>query len=149
MFTRILVPLDGSPLAEAVLPHAQNVATLCRAELLLLRVVVFPAPSMTLDDAGRAARYHDDLTQLRAAALAYVERMALVLRADGFVARAETREGNVGDEILSAAEARRCDLIAMSTHGRSGFQRLVLGSVAEGVLRHSDVPVLFFPRLSH
>src|SRR5574337_1073116 len=85
MFTNILVPLDGSPLAEAVLPHAQHAAALSGGQLWLLRVVVFPAPSMTLDDAGLAARYHADLAQLRAGALAYVERLALVLRADRVV----------------------------------------------------------------
>ena len=57
--------------------------------------------------------------------------------------------GTPEEEICSVARERGCDLIAMSTHGRSGFQRLVLGSVAEGVLRHSDVPVLFYPRASH
>lgn len=57
--------------------------------------------------------------------------------------------GTPEEEICAAAREHGCDLIAMSTHGRSGFQRLVLGSVAEGVLRHSHVPVLFFPRLSH
>src|SRR5574337_1702602 len=118
MFTNILVPLDGSPLAEAVLPHAQHAAALSGGQLWLLRVVVFPAPSMTLDDAGLAARYHADLAQLRAGALAYVERLALVLRTDGVAARAETCEGDVAGAILAAAEAHACDLIAMSTHGR-------------------------------
>lgn len=142
MYKRILVPLDGSAIAEAVLPHAQNVARMHNAELRLLRVIVFPAPGTTIAEAELAARFRDEVDDLHAEAREYVERMAAALRADGFAARGETRAGDICRTILQAAGEWQCDLIAMSTHGRSGSARWLLGSIADRVVRTAHIPVL-------
>lgn len=142
MYERILVPLDGSALSEAVLAHAQVIARRHNAELCLLRVVVFPAPDAGLSDADLFLRYSDDIDILRTEAHTYVDRIAAALRADGFAARGDVCEGPVCDMILQHAAAIGADLIAMSTHGRSASARWLMGSVADKVVRASPVPVL-------
>ncbi|MBI5876316.1 MAG: universal stress protein [Chloroflexi bacterium] len=142
MFKRILVPLDGSALSEAVLIHAQEIARSHNSEICLLRVVVFPAPDTGVTDADLFLRFADDLDLLRADAQSYVDHIAAALRADGFAARADTRDGPVCDAILRHAAAIGADLITMSTHGRSASARWLMGSVADKVVRSSPVPVL-------
>ncbi len=144
MFKRIMVPLDGSALSEAVLTHAQDIARQYNAEICLLRVVVFPAPDTAISEADLALRYGDDLDQLRTEARTYVEHIAAALRADGVAARGDTRDGAVCETILQHAAAIGADLIAMSTHGRSGSARWLMGSVADKIVRASPAPVLLF-----
>ncbi len=134
MFARILVPLDGSALAERILPEVAELAKLHGAEILLLRVALahkFPGADATEAQvhAVEEAERH----------LAEVERQ---LAARGLTVSHAVRYGDAPEEILDHARAQRVDLIAMSTHGRTGILRLVLGSVAEAVLRASPMPVL-------
>ncbi len=134
MFARILVPLDGSPLAEAILPEVGELAALHGAEVVLLRVaLVHILPGVDQTDAQvraveEAERY-----------LADVERH---LATRGIRVTSAVRYGHAVEEILDHAQSAGADLIAMSTHGRGGLGRLVLGSVAETVLRAAAVPVL-------
>ena len=134
MFKRILVPLDGSPLAETVLPQVQELIQALGAELFLLRVTtahVFPGVDPT---AGEV-----DVVQH---AEAYVAAVAARLRTAGLSVQTAVRYGEAADEILAHIGDNAIDLVAMSTHGRSGLSRLLLGSVAEHVVRHAPVPVL-------
>jgi nucleotide-binding universal stress UspA family protein len=124
MYKRILVPLDGSELALAALEHARGLAQVCGATLVLLHVRDRRSGS---DEGGR--RY-----------LEFAERQYL---ADAAVpVELAVRAGAAASEIVDAAGALHADLIAMATHGRSGVQRVVYGSVAEHVLRGASVPVL-------
>ncbi len=134
MFARILVPLDGSPLAEGILPEVAELATLDGAELMLLRVAL--AHTFPGVDATDAQVYAVEEAE---GYLAEVERR---LAPQGITVTRAVRYGHAAEEILDHAQVRRVDLIAMSTHGRTGILRLVLGSVAEAVLRASPVPVL-------
>ncbi len=134
MFARILVPLDGSPLAEGILPEVAELARLHGAELLLLRVALahtFPGVDAT------DAQVH--VVQEAEGYLAEVERG---LAARGIPVSSAVRYGHAAEEILDHAQVRHADLIAMCTHGRTGLVRIMLGSVAEAVLRASPVPVL-------
>jgi nucleotide-binding universal stress UspA family protein len=134
MLKRILVPLDGSPLAEAVLPEVKELAALHEAEVVLVRVAWAHAfPGMSAVDA-----------QVRAVdeAQAYLALVETDLVAHGLSVRSVVRYGHAAEEILDHARVENADLIAMSTHGRSGVRRWVLGSVAETVVRHAAVPVL-------
>jgi len=134
---RILVPLDGSELAEAVLPQIVGLAKRNGAELRLLRV----AHAHALRDADLAT------AQLRVVqeAEAYLAGVAHRLAAEGVSASPAVRYGGTLEEILDDIWVNRPDLVAMSTHGRTGLTHLLLGSVAEQVLRASPVPVLLFP----
>lgn len=140
MYKKILVPLDGSELAEQVLPHATALAELTGAELVLLRVIDTPTYDylMTAPELGASLR-----TQAESEATEYIQRKGNELRAAGFniTARA-VNDGAVHATILRQAEKLGVDLIAMSTHGRSGLARMVMGSIADDVVRHATLPVL-------
>lgn len=133
MYRRILVPLDGSPLAEAILAHALELARGCGAQLVLLRVACAPiVPGSERVDAQMAAiqRAED-----------YVETMAKALQDQGVKVDAKVRYGDPVDEILDRVTRGHIDLVALATHGRTGLTRLVLGGVAQRVLRSTSVPV--------
>jgi nucleotide-binding universal stress UspA family protein len=136
MFMKILVPLDGSALAEAVLPQVTELAKSLGAEMLLLRVAiahVFPGADPTEEEV-RVVRQAEE----------YVETLASKLAETGIRVRAAVRYGKPAAEIIEHIPANEVELVAMSTHGRSGLSRLVMGSVAEEVVRNSRVPVLLW-----
>jgi nucleotide-binding universal stress UspA family protein len=138
MYRRILVPLDGSKLAEQALRHAAVHAEQFGAELVLLKVLgPLPEPSM----AGRGPVQRAEETS---ALLArdYLEGVAAGLREQGFSVQAETVEGKPYLEIVRFAEGQEIDLIVMSTRGQSGISRWLLGSVTDRVVRGATVPVL-------
>ncbi|MBV8085194.1 MAG: universal stress protein [Chloroflexi bacterium] len=144
---RILVPLDGSQIAHAVLAPIAELASIAQAEVRLVRVFGdedgFGPETFdeTLDEtfAHRQAR-------LDAAARAYFEPVREHLAHLGIGSTAAWSTGPAGDAILSAAERYEVQLIAMGTHGRAGLDRIHHGSVAEHVLRHANVPVMTFGR---
>lgn len=134
MLSRILVPLDGSPLAEAVLPQVIELATLRKAEIILLRVALAHAILGT-DPVEAQVRVVED-------AQSYLAKIETNLAAQGLAVKSAVRYGHAADEILDHARIGGVEMIAMSTHGRGGVRRWVLGSVAETVVRHAPVPVL-------
>jgi len=134
MFKSILVPLDGSSLAEGILSQVRELARLHGSNVVLLRVafaLVFPGADPTEAQVKTTEEAEE-----------YVERIRESLEKEGIKAEAHVRYGFPSEEILSAAGRGGVDLIAMATHGRSGPARWMLGSVAEQVVRHSGVPVL-------
>ncbi len=143
MFERILVPLDGSSLAELALPLAAEMARRFEASVTLTRVVL--PPHVVSHTAGAA--YASLLTGLREVALdeasAYLQGQAASLQAQGVAAGIHLVDGEpVADMILEVAEAIAADLVVMSTHGRSGVSRWVFGSVADRLLRSARMPIL-------
>ncbi len=135
MFTRILVPLDGSRLAETVLSEAVRLARLHLAELWLLRVAV----------AHAALRSDPADAQLRAVheAEEYLSTLKDRLERDMSLQTA-VRYGQAAEEIVDHAAANQVDLILMATHGRTGLAHAILGSVAEQVIRHTPCPILLY-----
>ncbi|HEV8310281.1 MAG TPA: universal stress protein [Methylomirabilota bacterium] len=136
---RILVPLDGSPGSEVALFHAAELARAERATLHLLHVTA-PVRATVAPD-GRVLAYADQVAARVAQDVrAYLtEAAAAVSDVDVELA---VRFGDPADEILWEAKSGRIDLIAMATHRRTGLRRLVMGSVAERVVRAAPVPVL-------
>lgn len=138
MYKKILVPLDGSKTAEGVLPHAKALAYSEGAELVLLTVADNPM-DFVFSDPGIAERA---LEEQQARSKKYMAEVEGHLKAAGFKVSVILREGAVADSILRAAEELQVDVIAMSTHGRTGPARWLLGSVADRVVRSSKVPVM-------
>jgi nucleotide-binding universal stress UspA family protein len=138
----MIVPLDGSELAESVLPMVAGLAKKLDVEVLLFRAYHIPSYAYTGDD-GYAVNYDELLGDMRNEANAYLDKKATELKKLG-VAKVScvVKEGFGGDEILSLGGRTPDSLIAMCSHGRSGIRRWVLGSVAEAVVRHSSGPVL-------
>lgn len=140
MYKKILVPLDGSELAEQVLPHVSQLAGCTGAEIVLLRVPSEPLYEYLVPDPEIAVEMHRDI---ELAAQVYLDEIATELRS--MALKVETRVvwgAPVQDTILDVARELNADLIAMSTHGRSGLARIVIGSVADEVVRHAPAPVL-------
>ena len=137
---RILVPLDGSPVAEQVLPPITSIAQALDAQVILFRVpVVYTSGSLTGDWYIPLEGVFETAEQ---DVLVYLESVARRLRESGVRASAGIRMGTVADSIVDYAETNGIDLIAMCTHGRTGVARWTLGSVADRVLRASRVPIL-------
>jgi nucleotide-binding universal stress UspA family protein len=139
MYKKILVPLDGSKTAEGVLSHAKALAYSEGAELILLTVASNPTMDYVFSDPGIA---QSAIEEQQTRSKKYMTEMESQLKAAGFKVSALLREGAVADVILRTAEEINADVIAMSTHGRTGPARWLLGSVADRVVRSSKVPVL-------
>jgi nucleotide-binding universal stress UspA family protein len=137
---RILVPLDGSTVAEQVLPSVTDVALALDAEMILFQV-----PIIHVSGSLSGEWYlpiHGVMETATQDAEAYLERTAAGLRERGVAVSTTTGIGGVADSIIGYAQANQVDLIAMCTHGRTGLGRWVLGSVSDRVLRGSRVPIL-------
>jgi nucleotide-binding universal stress UspA family protein len=139
MYKKILVPLDGSSLAEAVLSHAQALATSEDAEIILLRVSVNPAAEFSFSDPSLASSLIDSL---EAESLTYLQSIRAKLQKAGLRTSFLIRQGPIAETILHVATEVNADIVAMSTHGRTGVSRWLLGSIANRVVNHSPIPVL-------
>ena len=146
----VLVPLDGSEQAEQVIGRAFDLAALLAADVTLLRVVE-PVILPERRWAGNAAGGMDPalLHRLEADARGYLERVVISL--NGLASRLATRvvvNRRAADAILAEAAAREGTLVALATHARRGLARLVLGSVADKVIRGTTAPVLVYRPLA-
>ena len=139
MYKRILVPLDGSKLSEAVLPHVEAIAKGLNCEIVLLHVIPLPVPVF---DTPASPFDHNLLRDQEQDATRYLKEMCAKLEMDEARVNFLVREGDVTQLILDVAQEVQADLIAMSTHGRSGALRWLLGSVTDRIVRHSPIPVL-------
>lgn len=135
IFSRILVPLDGSARAERVLSQAARLLRREESELILARAVYTPPSLARIDtailDVEHQREAHDYLRKV-------VERLSV----QGIRARAEVVEGPAAEAILDAVRRENASLVVLSTHGRGGLSRWIMGSVAERVIRESEVPAL-------
>jgi nucleotide-binding universal stress UspA family protein len=153
VYGKILVPLDGSKPAEVVLPYVQELARRFDSEVTLIQVIaplsklVTEAMPVGMEPSGAAAAVgleaaSEALRAEREDARSYLAAVAERLKAEKTEVRTEMVEGAAGDAIVDFAHQHGMDLIAMSTHGRSGLSRVVYGSVADHVLRRAGTPVL-------
>ena len=142
MYDRIVVPLDGSGLANTALDHAKNLAKRLDVPLHLVRAID-PTIVNRVGTVGLGFDYTavDELiTEEEQDATAFIDAQVAALNNDGFKATGIVLRGYAAAAIISVTQLG--DLIVMASHGRTGVRRWFLGSVAEEVLRQSDVPVL-------
>ncbi len=138
----LIVPLDGSPLAEKTLPIASSWAQALDLEVSLIRAFEFPSGAY-YGSAEYLPNYDALQDDARKEAADYLKEKADALVADGVrTVSTLTLDGPAADEIITFAQGAPRAVIAMSTHGRSGVPRWILGSVTEKVVRHGDDPVL-------
>lgn len=143
ILSKVLITLDGSKESETVIPYVEELATRLQMELLLLRVVDIPYHHVAL----RQGSGFQDTKNIEAGAELYLKRVAKRLESKGITVRPVTRVGDAAEEIVKFAGEAKADLVAMSTHGRSGISRWYFGSVAEKVL-HGGITPLFLVRLA-
>jgi len=140
---RILVPLDGSNLGEAAIPCAETLGSALKAELVLFQVVA--PPRVWAGGEGGSYVMPPDEEGLKASAMAYLGGVAKPLKEKGLNISNAVDLGSAADQIIDYAKANAIDLIAMSTHGRSGIGRWVFGSVTDKVLHAGDTAILVVP----
>jgi len=141
--TSVIVPLDGSELAESVLPMVAGVAKKLGLEVVLFRAYHIPYNAYAGDDGYYAVNYDELISGVRDEAKEYLEKKVAEVKKLGVEKVSMLiKEGFAGDEIITLGRKTPDNLIAMCSHGRSGVKRWVLGSVTETVVRHSGDPVL-------
>jgi len=139
MYRKVLIPLDGSAFAERVLAHVERLISSQDCELILLRVVV---PSEHIVSPETVATLGTvDLSGLLEHAERYLAQIRGEMREMGIRARTKVAQGDVASAVCDTADAQQVDLIAMTTHGRSGLGRWAYGSVADRVIRTANQPV--------
>jgi len=142
---RILVPLDGSVFGEAALPCVEELARTAKAEVILLQSVtphhfeIELAESRSPHLSKLSEEYVEHATIAARDYLATIEKR---LSENGIVARSVVEVGSPAERIVACAKDKQIDLIALSTHGRSGISAVMMGSVANKVLHYAEVPVL-------
>ena len=140
MYRKILVPLDGSGLAEQVLPLVTELAERAGSQIILLRIPDVPIYETMVSVPDLNAQLRE---QAEHETREYLDRLGKELRAKGLLVQTKiAQEGVIYSLILNTAKEMGADLIAMSTHGRSGLARLAMGSVADDVVRNAEIPVL-------
>jgi nucleotide-binding universal stress UspA family protein len=140
MYHRILMPIDGSASSDAALAHGLQLAKEQGAEVKILHVLDTQALYLLYE-----GMYVEEIAERwRREGQAFVARAAEQARAAGITAATELVDegGRIPDVIVNQAKAWSADLIVMGTHGRHGFDHLLLGSAAEGVVRTTPAPVL-------
>lgn len=144
MFNHLLVPLDGSHLAEAALPAALELASKFKSKMTLVWVIQPPHLIMTAANGSVYAQLLIDMrNQSEQDAAVYLQNHQKALQQQGYTVQTQVTEGeNVADALLEVAAGLQVDTIVMSTHGRGGISRWVFGSVADKILRQAAVPVL-------
>lgn len=158
--TKILIPLDGSNFSHQILPHISRFFPPHQCELVLVRVAPHPSGNVGLpprmSESG-VPMYESERDILATAHPVYASQEiesimatlknelgieAVKLEEAGYRVTSNIRFGDPAKEIADAAGEADVDLIAMTTHGRSGLNRLIFGSVAEKVMRHAQIPVM-------
>lgn len=138
---RILVPLDGSQIGEAAIPHTELLAPALGAEIVLFQVVE-PVAMLPAYGVHEVYPVVQDSEAVMAAAIAYLEDVGKSLKTKGLKTSSAVDFGSPAAQIIDYAKTNAIDLIAMSTHGRSGIGRWVFGSVTDKVLHAGDTAVL-------
>ena len=147
MLNKILVCLDGSELAEKIIPFVIEQANCFKSKIVLVHTVHEPvilspdipgSPGVPIEMPGAAER----VLKEQGEAFDYLEKTAAAFREEGLETESVVLEGTPGEAIVSYANNNDIDLIAVATHGHTGLRRAVLGSVTDHILRESGLPVL-------
>ena len=145
MYQSILVPLDGSELAECALPHAIHMAKASQAKIVLVSVTERIQGFRIIED--RTERLEERLSpeatgKLEEEAQRYLDKIAKQMEAEGVKVDTDVQFGSPSEGIIACSINNKCDIIVMASHGRSGISRWSHGSVADKVFRASKLPVL-------
>jgi nucleotide-binding universal stress UspA family protein len=142
---KILVPLDGSEVGATAIPHVETLARALDAELVLLHVLVEPVPVVVapgVEFAYVPIMSKEEEGKQAAAAMSYLGGIEESLKQEGLKVSSEVTSGSPANEIIKYAEGKTVDLIALSTHGRSGIGRWFFGSVTVKVIQAGTTPML-------
>lgn len=141
MYQKVLVPLDGSEVAECALTHLKAIASGCDVVDVVLLKVMEPlsVPGDYVISEGDRVKLG---SRYRAEAQSYMETIVKQIGEGGLNVRADIIQGEAAESIVDYVDKQNVDLVIMATHGRSGIRRWAMGSVADKVVRHLNIPVL-------
>lgn len=148
MYQTLLVPLDGSPRAESIFPHVENLATRFKSKVFFLQVVEPPLqfvnPSLyeTTIQTDVIHEYLMDFKRKKEEVSAYLAGVQEVFQKKGIDTGILVEQGPAVETIISVAQRENADLIAIASHGRTGLSRVFYGSVTAGIMQKIDRPVL-------
>lgn len=147
MYEKILIPLDGSNVAEAAIPNVEDLAIkmapATQITVTLLQVISTLTYNFLTDDERAQVPYtEDEMGQIKQKALDYLETVAAKMRSKGIKVDTMVTAGHAAEGIIKVSQEIGANLIAMSTHGLSGISRWAMGSVTDKVLHESAIPVL-------
>ncbi|MBN1374695.1 MAG: universal stress protein [Dehalococcoidia bacterium] len=142
MFNRILIPLDGSKLAESVFPYAVDMAVTRKSSVELVTVFepfqIPPHIGMVFDE-DNIKEYNKSSQKSH---FDYLQKIKQFFEANGIETNTTVLQGKVDETLIDYANSNEFDLIIMATHGRSGVERWIMGSVADKFIHYSVTPIL-------
>ncbi len=142
ILNKALVPLDGSKESEAAIPYIEELASRLKGEVVLFQVLA-PTHYVSAGETATQVPYTvEEMKPLKVSAGDYLKKVAGRLEGKGITTRSEVRVGSAAEEIIKLADELYVDMVAMSTHGRSGVSRWAFGSVADKVLHAGNTPLL-------
>jgi len=147
LYKTILVPLDGSKRAEAILPHVEDLANRYKAKVVFIQVVE-PPPLVIPPGQPDLDIYQQELKRRTEEAEMYLKVIHGKYQKMGIEARMELEKGPIVEAIINASIRHDADLIALASHGRSGLAQVFYGSVAAGILQRVDRPLLLVRSIS-
>jgi nucleotide-binding universal stress UspA family protein len=147
MFEKVILPLDGSKVGEAALPvirlMAENRPPGAKVQVTLIGVITLLRHWVVVGEASAPVSYtEEELNIIKNRVTDYLNRTGESLKSPNIDVKTVVASGNAAEEILKIADQTGADLIAMSTHGRSGWRRMAFGSITDKVLHGSRIPVL-------
>ena len=151
MYKKIMVPLDGSELAECVLPHVDGFVSGFQVDKVIFVRVLEPTPALFSEMSSTTNPHALESIQKniamidkerRSSAAKYLEQVISRVKLGGIKYKTDVLVGKIADSLVDYVEANEIDLVLIATHGRSGISRWVRGSIADRVLRSSCAPVL-------
>jgi nucleotide-binding universal stress UspA family protein len=145
MIQKILVPLDGSKLAECTLPYVEELATKCGAEVTLISVTERIKGLYPIEDAGESGELQliaEAVGKMERQATNYLNKVAKGLENKGIKVKKQVLLGDPAEEIIIYVETKGGDLIIIASHGRSGVSRWAHGSVADRIFKAACIPVM-------
>ena len=149
MFNKILVPLDGSELAECVFPYVEDIAKTRSSMVEFITVFepfqIPPHGGMVFDEEDEKEYNEFNKKKTRA----YIKKIKDRFHLKGIEAKAVILVGKVDEKLVDYANGHNFDLIIMATHGRSGVERWIMGSIADKLIHYSNTPVLLIRAMHH
>jgi len=144
ILNRALVPLDGSKESETIIPYVEELTSKLKAEVVLLHIVArtYHVYYGGVGEGAKIPYTDEEMEPLKASAEDYLKKVADGLKDKGIATKTEVRVGAAAEEIIKLADEIGADLVAMSTHGRSGVSRWAYGSVADKTLQGGNTPLL-------
>jgi len=139
---KMLLPLDGSAESETILPHALMIAANFKSEVVLLQSISLAYPTYTADAFAYVTYTDQQMDAMKMSSLNYLEKVAATFREKGIEASCDVRFGPAAEEIINYAEEIKADLVAMTTHGRSGIGRWLFGSTTVRIVKGGNTNLL-------